>query len=192
MKKTASPLKLVVASLLFVLVCALGAKRVTAEVLSRALRLSFSQRVFSSSYPVEGLSEVELTNSMRERGPLGHDGQRYYGYTAWYFKLRSGLNTKRVHPVKCKILVNLPRLYADERRKEDLVKRWGVFLDNMVAHESRHVKNAVRACRGLSKNSILSNPKLQAVAKRLKARDVAYDELTEHGKHEGVTLFGPR
>jgi predicted secreted Zn-dependent protease len=93
----------------------------------------------------------------------------------------------RTPDLLCKISVHMPYLRMDQSVSAELRRYWIKFVASMAAHESRHVKNAVRACNHLSiaKGNQAS---LDAASKRLKNRDSSYDLVTRHGFLEGVSL----
>jgi predicted secreted Zn-dependent protease len=155
-------------------------------------RIAFPKRVQVSFYPVEGKTAAQLRASMMERGPIGHENIRFYAYTLWHMKIAEAKiagveNSAKHRELSCYISMFLPFLRPDSSRSIESELQWTHFMSSIVAHESRHVRNVVRACRQLSRVQ-LKDSFLLAISRRLKKRDQEYDARTQHGKLEGVKL----
>lgn len=160
-------------------------------------RVAYAHKINLSYYPVEGQTLDQLNSSMFERGPIGHSNRRYFAYTLWNIKLNQRKAGKNQHKLalsfaqapnfQCYISMHLPFLRIRKGAYEDLQSEWEIFYNNMLIHESRHVRNAIYACRVLSR-SVASNSRLLSISNRLKQRDKKYDQITKHGILEGVKL----
>lgn len=151
-------------------------------------RVAFPHKVRVSFYPVEGATVDELHSSMLERGPIGHGNKRFFAYTLWRIKLLSSRDRHSSRgKFQCYISMLLPFLRPDKDRNKDITLKWKSFLESIVAHESRHVRNVIYACRVLNRTNI-NETKLRVVSRRLKSRDEEYDNRTRHGLLEGVSI----
>lgn len=163
-----------------------------AESQALSQRIAFSHKVRVSYYLVEGKNSSELKSSMLERGPIGYEHSRFFAYTLWYMKIgrsrrHSLAKIARRSDLLCDVSVQMPYWRDNRESSAEFTEYWEKFIASVAAHESRHVRYAVRSCRHFLKTKGTA-AYLAVVSKRLKLRDESYDLKTGHGLLEGVSL----
>lgn len=162
--------------------------------------------VSESQFAVTGATVPQIRQALRLLGPR-RARQRYGAYTDWAIDwqlthTRSGeLVELQGGEVRVVSEVILPTWHAPRSASEAVCSRWRSFLHAVRRHERRHVALAETAGRWLAErlgelpaareeSSIEQAARVIAASALadVRARERAYDELTDHGETEGVHL----
>lgn len=157
-------------------------------------------------YDVTGATAGELRAALSRLGPLGSDGMRWDGYTAWQidapaldFSPAEDSCGVAAAPVPVRVLITLPRWNAPPDADPRLVQRWQKFLAALERHERGHAGIAYQAAEDIDRRlrrlgrfptcAAAGQAAQQAVARLLgkaQERDAAYDRRTRHGARQGA------
>ena len=151
-----------------------------------------------SNYQVSGDNDQEIRASLRQNGPADSHATPRDAFTRWKIRwdwrlVKRGFIDPRSVTVSVEAQVSAPVLSA----QNPVSPRWADFRIKLIRHELRHLRNALDGARELA--SQFQEGETQhlmpvAVAHRLadlviektRAADREYDELTDHGRTEGV------
>ena len=154
-------------------------------------------------YEVEGESLGEIEESMRRRGPYGHDG-----YTSWYVGWKY---TFLWSDDECfvtsfwttvQVRYAMPKLVENPNHSLALLAEWERYLEALREHEEGHAALALEAAaemeRVVLENHMVGTSRKElsdaidascrAALKRARTREQAYDRNTEHGRTQGARL----
>jgi predicted secreted Zn-dependent protease len=161
----------------------------------------------TSYYDVSGRSMDEVVDLIDRVGPTDHNGQRFQGRTDaridWSFGFRRTAEGCEIRDVVTKLTVTMimPRFVGSDPR---LKERFDRSVNRLFVHENGHVHNAEGSAARIDAalTAVPAAPtckalrtQANAVAHKLfdegAAIDVAYDELTDHGRHQerAATLY---
>lgn len=150
-------------------------------------------------YDVSGLSAEEIRASMLSIGPVDAAGKRRFAHAEWSIKWHwntnddGSVNLDTV-AVKCEGTITLPHLRDAQSLPESLRIEWRLFVERLLAHESRHLSNvAIHAPRIVSRLRAAKSPVFpnrankiaQRVVADIQAMDREYDRATSNGRSEG-------
>jgi predicted secreted Zn-dependent protease len=161
-------------------------------------------RISEEFYEIRGSTAEELHGEMQRLGPLGEEGRRFHGWTAWTINWRyvsqpsgSACRATRVE-VTAEITLTLPRWRAPPDAPESLRRQWDAYLAALRVHEDGHRDLAVATarrvhsrlsgfrtsdCRDFNREA---NTEGQRILDRLRADNRRYDEETGHGRTQGA------
>lgn len=161
-------------------------------------------------YELTGASAQELIAQMKEAGPLGKDGKRYFGKTDWtihwryHYEARGGSAILTRVSVTTDVTTIMPRRQAPANAGDRMAKEWVRFLAALAVHERGHAENAQRHAKHLyavlhDHGPFASAQDLEAFVKTqgdkcitdAQTADVEYDKRTGHGNTQGATLHEP-
>jgi predicted secreted Zn-dependent protease len=158
-------------------------------------------------YDIVGDSAKELRRQMDANGPLGEDGKRMDGYTAWHVAW-----TYQYVPTadSCKFTelgitlaatITLPRWTAGNDTSSALVKKWQSYIAALRVHEDGHYSHGRKAAEEIkslgqslrtsddcSTMAKLFDDQAASILERYRVADVAYDADTKHGETQGATF----
>lgn len=157
-------------------------------------------------YPITGLSARELHASMHAAGRLQH-GVHYDANTNYYVKWRFYTQPMGASCVLKNIRVTVDTVYTYPRWQnygdapESLQRNWDVYYAKLQAHERGHGSNGSHAAIEIEA-ALAGLPPMQncdileetanrdayAILHKYQKADVDYDQETDHGIKQGVTL----
>lgn len=181
----------------------------TSVLLLLACQAAYSAPEFNTStnfYLITGLSARDLHASMRALGPL-QQGIRYDADTKYYVKWRFYAQPMGASCVLKNIRVTVDTVYTFPRWQNysdaalRLQHNWDAYYAKLEAHERRHGSHGANAAieieaRLLGMPAMLNCDELTEAANRdayailhkYQQADVDYDQETDHGIKQGVTL----
>ena len=164
----------------------------------------------SKFYDLTGQSAKQLIAQMRETGPPGKDGKRYFGKTDWTIHWRYHYETRGGSVILTRVSVTtdvttiMPRRQALANGADRMAAEWARFLAALGVHERGHAENAQRHAKQLyavlhGHGPFASAQELEAFVKMqgdkciadANAEDLEYDKRTGHGDTQGATLHEP-
>lgn len=164
----------------------------------------------SKTYDLTGRSARQLIAQMKETGPLGKDGKRYFGKTDWTIHWRYHYETRGGSVIFTRVSVTvdvttiMPRRPEPANGADRMMAEWARFLAALAVHERGHAENAHRHAKQLyavlhGRGPFSSAQELEAFVKtegdkciaKTTAEDDAYDKRTGHGDTQGATLHEP-
>ena len=161
----------------------------------------------SKFYDLTGQSARQIIAQMKEQGPPGKDGKRYFGKTDWTINWRYHYETRGGAVVFTRLSVTvdttfiLPRRQASTTGADRMAAEWARFSAALAVHERGHAENAIRHAKQLyaalhGHGPFGSAQELEAFVKtqgdkyiaEANAEDMEYDKQTNHGDTQGATL----
>jgi predicted secreted Zn-dependent protease len=156
-------------------------------------------------YDVTGANNIEVKQSLVDKGPSDKNGKARYAYASWKLewdwpKGADGLHQFDKVTVTCTADVFLPRYVPSPSASAEFVTEIEHKFVHIRAHEMRHVSHAVagafeiksqvtRAAQlGRLKKERDANRVAFAVLERTRGHDHTYDTMTEFGKTEGIWI----
>jgi predicted secreted Zn-dependent protease len=156
-------------------------------------------RVSVRCYDIEGTTAAELREAMDSKGPLDFAGKRVDAFTLWRVDWRwPPRNNFSETIISVKVTVTMPCWRNQSSAPYDLQKRWSNFERALREHESGHVEHVLKGAAAVpaairsaaAKEAGLSvedaNAAADAVIRELRDFDARYDDVTKHGRNQGV------
>lgn len=180
---------------LFWLICA-GA--LASDEVAKVVRMDY--------YEVSGTSAGALLSAMKEHGPFTNSA-----YTDWHidwnyeFTSKSNVWVLRSFDARVQIRYTFPKWVDSARSDEALRKEWKRYMDATALHERGHsdigmaaAKEMIRLFKSRSWQAATRkdlkaqvDEECEKILKEFKAREVAYDKQTDHGRTQGARLKTP-
>ena len=159
-------------------------------------------------YMIWGVTARELRAQMDKYGPVGLNGIRADGYTAWNIQWRFDYDRTRTTctAIDIRVTVDLrmtmPRWIPPARATPALIARWKRFETALRRHEDGHVAIATESGdevlrvlhakpggRDCAEVGARLNAAGQAVLEESKRRQDRYDRDTDSGRKQGTTAL---
>ncbi len=161
-------------------------------------------------YDLTGQSVQQLIAQMKETGPLGKDGKRYFGKTDWLIHWRYHYETRDGAVILTRVSVTVDATTIMPRRQpptdgvDRMAAEWARFCAALTVHERGHAENPERHGRDLyavlhGHGPFAGVQELETFIKTqgdksvadANAEDIEYDKRTGHGATQGATLREP-
>ena len=174
--------------------------------------IGFDSSLKIVTYPVSGVTERELSNSLSANAlPDPHEqNNRYYARTDWYLSAHwnwmpssKGCEVSS-GDVSLAMTMTLPALATPNSISPSVLDRWDTFVDNTVLHESGHVKLDLAGARRYQQELGTFSPAADCNSLKGELRalfddnysaidkaNVDYDAQTQHGMDQGA-VYPPR
>jgi predicted secreted Zn-dependent protease len=156
-------------------------------------------------YDVTGSTIREVREQLLKRGPRDAEGTQRFAYAAWTIEWewpRDSAGKRRLEDtvVTCTSEIMLPRFIPGAGASLEVKGKVNHAFTLMQNHELKHVEHAVQTTREireeivtaardgkLTKAKQVNQLVLRGVA-RARVYDRRYDEMTNHGKSEGIWM----
>ena len=158
-------------------------------------------------FDVSGDTPRELRRAMEKGCQAKACTGEHWAHTKWRVKWRYKYGREKngcrltVASVTARVVYTLPRWPGKVGAAPGLRAKWEAMREKLEAHERNHGENGIETARKIER-ALLDLPpaadcdalkdSIAATGKRLIAEgnrwDDAYDERTDHGKHEGISL----
>ena len=115
----------------------------------------FHSAEHAKPYDLTGQSAKQLIAQMKETGPPGKDGKRYFGKTDWTIHWRYHYETRGGSVIFTRVSVTadatiiLPRRQAPANGADPMAAEWLRFSAALAVHERGHAENAERHAKQL-------------------------------------------
>jgi len=158
-------------------------------------------------YVVEGGALAEVRREMNAKGPLGSDGRRYSGYTAWYvswnYRYRKYTGGCAIASVTTtvRVTITLPQWRNEGGADSTERQHWARYLAALEQHEHGHRQNGIDAANEIDLTiaampphgscdalGAAANAAGTRIIKKYNQRDLDYDRDTRHGASQGARL----
>ena len=130
--------------------------------------------IVEQTYPVDATTARGLVRQMSTRGRIGF----------WAFT-RGWVSWKGQCEVTVKIRYTLPEHTNPNAMSPALRTKWNRMKTAMRAHEERHGQHSINAGREIEQAGCRGG---NAILRKWRQQDKAYDARTRHGKTEGVVM----
>jgi predicted secreted Zn-dependent protease len=170
-------------------------------------RVVLKQNLRKEVYAVSGDNASELRSDLDRKRPPSPDGRRFDANVLWsltwsfHFDLQSRACALTDATVDLQMLVRLPVLAAGAAPSQAVRERWEDFALLLETHEAGHVDTYFDGARRLQDafadvQPAASCDELRAVLadvgaaaiEAIRAADIEYDRLTDHGRTQGATF----
>ncbi len=131
-------------------------------------------KVIERPYKVSATTAQGLVAQMSVGGPIGF----------WAFT-RTSVAWRGQCEVRVKIRYSMPVHSNPEQMSPELRRKWNRMIKAMRRHEEQHGRHAINAAREIEGANCVNG---NAILRKWRGQDKAYDARTDHGKTEGVFL----
>lgn len=152
-------------------------------------------------------SPQDLAPELDARSPIIFQGQKYRGYTqwrvSWRFYWQEAPDSCRLTRVNTylEVIYTLPQIPPSHRTTPETRQRFNRYFQALFKHEENHKNSGLDGARDIERTLLtlapaktcsqletLANQTAQAIIEKYRRRDREYDQRTERGRREGVTL----
>jgi len=165
-------------------------------------------RIGASYYYVDGGSALVLTGQMDAKGPEGADGRHHPAQTRWdvQWRFRHNMQGDVCKMEKVLVMVGVTSIRPRWRDEKDgapaLRQRWQKLVQAVDRYDDYHKQQALaagqeieRAINELSPEKTCealtdaANQGASKILEKYKSKSRAYDERTDYGRKNGVSLM---
>jgi len=152
-------------------------------------------------------SPQDLAPELDARSPIIFQGKKYRGYTqwrvSWRFYWQEAPQSCRITKVNTDldVIYTLPQIPPRHRTTPETRQKFNRYFQALFKHEENHKNSGLYGARDIERTLLtlapaktcseletLANQTAQAIIEKYRRRDREYDQRTEHGRREGVTL----
>lgn len=166
-------------------------------------------RMHTSYYYIDGASATVLAAQIDQNGPAEADGKRHPAKTRWDVQWKFNHDQQgetcgiKDVVIAIGIAQTMPKWRGAEKPGSASLKaRWQKFVDAVKRHEDGHREHGIKAGAEIEKALLAVKPASncedldkaanaagEQVIDKYRKRDEAYDQATDHGRKQGVTLL---
>ncbi|MBX7139188.1 MAG: DUF922 domain-containing Zn-dependent protease [Oligoflexia bacterium] len=155
-------------------------------------------------YRISGSTREEIRRALQTHGPVDQFGIHRHAAVDWKIawswpKAEDG--RPRIDQISCRqdITIILPQWESEPTAPPELITAWNQYYNRLARHEAQHVLHVVDNYPAVEREiraALEINPALtfaeanktgHAVLNRIRDLDLAYDEVTQHGRLEGIS-----
>jgi predicted secreted Zn-dependent protease len=158
-------------------------------------------------YDISPQTKFDIKPEINRLTPITNGGTKFHGSTTW--QVEWSLSWKKSNEIcyidnsttKLHVLFKMPRISPDFQVTDTVKDTFDKYSKALLNHENGHMDNGIDASREI--NVLLANfssfsdckalneaveNSISEVIDKYKLQDIAYDEKTEHGKLQGVSI----
>lgn len=158
-------------------------------------------------YPIYPRRPQDLAQELDARSPIIFQGKKYRGYTQWrvrwQFYWQEAPQSCRITRVNTylEVIYTLPQIPPRHQTTPETRQKFNRYLQALFQHEENHKNSGLDSAGEIERTLLtlapvktcsqletLANQTAQAIIEKYRRRDREYDQRTDHGRREGVTL----
>lgn len=158
-------------------------------------------------YAIYPTTKIDIKQELHKRTPIIINSKKFRGDTKWYinwrFKWKENAEGCQIHTVKAELAIQhtMPKIPDDFPVNSNTRNAFEKYYNALLKHELGHKNSGVDAAHDIEKELLslgvfkscqkleqFANKKGKSIIEQYDNRDKKYDQITNHGRLDGVDI----